>query len=108
VIYDRLARGSGLQLDTIVLYTQRRRSLRMSRRDLHGDSPHNTYRHGDLSPQPIADPGGAASTAAFHPAKSDWFWCMTTDPAHRITKFTDKEGEFVLFREEMHKHLGPG
>jgi UPF0755 protein len=44
--------------------------------------------------------------AALHPAEGDWHWFVTTDPAHRITKFTNKESEFVRYREELNKNLG--
>jgi UPF0755 protein len=108
VIYNRLARGGMLQMDTTVLYAQRRRSLRMSESDTRFASPYNTYRHRGLPPGPIANPGEPALAAALSPAKGDWYWFVTTDPTRRITKFTDKESEFVVFREEMNKHLGPG
>ncbi|MGN9842865.1 endolytic transglycosylase MltG [Nonomuraea sp. H19] len=106
VIYNRLERGTKLEIDSTVLYAQNRRTLRVTERDTKVDSPYNTYRHKGLPPGPIANPGEKALIAALNPAKGDWRWFVTTDPAHRITKFTDKESEFVRYREELNKNLG--
>ncbi|WP_223166485.1 endolytic transglycosylase MltG [Nonomuraea sp. SYSU D8015] len=106
VIYNRLARGTKLEIDSTVLYAQNRRTLRVTENDTKVDHPYNTYRHKGLPPGPIANPGEKALIAALHPAKGDWHWFVTTDPAHRITKFTNKESEFVRYREELNKNLG--
>jgi UPF0755 protein len=106
VIYNRLAKGTPLEIDSTVLYAQNRRTLRVTERDTKVDSPYNTYRRKGLPPGPIANPGEKALMAALHPAKGDWHWFVTTDPAHRITKFTNKESEFVRYREELNKNLG--
>ncbi|HEX4816961.1 MAG TPA: endolytic transglycosylase MltG [Nonomuraea sp.] len=106
VVYNRLKAGTKLEIDSTVLYAQNRRTLRVTEKDTKVDSPYNTYRHKGLPPGPIANPGEKALIAALHPAKGDWHWFVTTDPAHRITKFTDKESEFVRYREELNKNLG--
>ncbi|MEO3888811.1 endolytic transglycosylase MltG [Nonomuraea sp. B5E05] len=106
VIYNRLAKDTPLEIDSTVLYAQNRRTLRITESDTKVDSPYNTYRHKGLPPGPIANPGEKALMAALHPAEGDWHWFVTTDPAHRITKFTDKESEFVRYREELNKNLG--
>ncbi|WP_327091712.1 endolytic transglycosylase MltG [Nonomuraea sp. NBC_01738] len=108
VIYNRLRGGTPLQLDTTVLYAQSRRTLKVSEKDTRVRSPYNTYLRKGLPPGPIANPGEKALMAALHPAKGDWYWFVTTDPAHRITKFTDKESEFVRYREELNENLGTG
>jgi UPF0755 protein len=106
VIYNRLERGTPLEIDSTVLYAQNRRTLKVTERDTKVDSPYNTYRHKGLPPGPIANPGEKALIAALNPAEGDWHWFVTTDPAHRITKFTNKESEFVRYREELNKNLG--
>lgn len=106
VIYNRLNGGTPLQLDTTVLYAQDRRTLKVSEKDTTVRSPYNTYLRKGLPPGPIANPGEKALMAALHPAKGDWYWFVTTDPEHRITKFTDKESEFVRYREELNENLG--
>ncbi|WP_245765643.1 endolytic transglycosylase MltG [Nonomuraea jiangxiensis] len=106
VIYNRLEKGTPLEIDSTVLYAQNRRTLRVTEKDTKVDSPYNTYRHKGLPPGPIANPGEKALMAALNPADGDWHWFVTTDPAHRITKFTNKESEFVRYREELNKNLG--
>ncbi|MEV4170385.1 endolytic transglycosylase MltG [Nonomuraea sp. NPDC049709] len=106
VIYNRLAKGTPLEIDSTVLYAQNRRTLKVTESDTKVNSPYNTYRHKGLPPGPIANPGEKALMAALNPAEGDWHWFVTTDPAHRITKFTNKESEFVRYREELNKNLG--
>jgi UPF0755 protein len=105
VIYNRLQRGTPLQIDSTVLYAQGKRSLKVTESDTKVRSPYNTYAHTGLPPGPIANPGEKALIATLHPAKGDWHWFVTTDPAHRITKFTNKESEFVRYREELNRNL---
>jgi UPF0755 protein len=106
VIYNRLRSGTPLQLDATVTYAQNKRSLRVTEKDTKVPSPYNTYLHKGLPPGPIANPGEKALIAALRPAEGDWHWFVTTDPAHRITKFTNKESEFVRYREELNRNLG--
>ncbi|MEU6714818.1 endolytic transglycosylase MltG [Nonomuraea sp. NPDC046802] len=106
VIYNRLAKGTKLEIDSTVLYAQNRRTLKITERDTKVNSPYNTYVYKGLPPGPIANPGEKALIAALNPAEGDWHWFVTTDPAHRITKFTNKESEFVRYREELNKNLG--
>ncbi|MEU7004398.1 endolytic transglycosylase MltG [Nonomuraea sp. NPDC046570] len=106
VIYNRLAGDTRLQLDSTVLYAQGRHTLKVSDKDIKIGSPYNTYRYKGLPPGPIASPGEKALMAALHPAEGDWYWFVTTDPEHRITKFTNKESEFVRYREELNEYLG--
>ncbi|MEU1728418.1 endolytic transglycosylase MltG [Nonomuraea sp. NPDC005692] len=106
VIYNRLRSNTPLELDTTVLYAQNRRSLKVTESDTKVNSPYNTYHRRGLPPGPIANPGEKALLAALNPAAGDWHWFVTTDPAHRITKFTNKESEFVRYREELNKNLG--
>ncbi|MEV2269602.1 endolytic transglycosylase MltG [Nonomuraea africana] len=106
VIYNRLKGGTPLQLDATVTYALGKRTLKVSVEDTKVRSPYNTYRHKGLPPGPIANPGEKALMAALYPAEGDWYWFVTTDPEHRITKFTDKESEFVRYREELNDYLG--
>ncbi|SFI93397.1 UPF0755 protein [Streptosporangium canum] len=106
VIYNRIKAGTPLQLDTTVLYAQRRRTLRVTDKDTEVRSPYNTYLRRGVPPGPIANPGEKALRAALHPDQGDWLWFVTIDPEHRITKFTDKESEFVRYREDLNSYLG--
>lgn len=109
VIYNRLSAQPPrkLEIDSTVMYAQGRRgTLKLSNKDTRFRSPYNTYLHRGLPPGPISNPGEKALLAALHPAKGDWTWFVTTDPAHRITKFTNKESDFVRYREELNANLG--
>lgn len=106
VIYNRLKDGRPLEIDSTVLYAQSRRTLKVSIKDTKVRSPYNTYMRAGLPPGPISNPGEKALMAALHPARGDWYWFVTTDPAHRITKFTDKESEFVRYRKELNEYFG--
>jgi UPF0755 protein len=106
VIYNRLARGAKLEMCSTVLYAQGRRTLKITERGTRVAAPYNTDRRRGLPPGAISNPGERAMLAALQPAKGDWFWFVTTDPGRRITKFTDKESEFVKYREELNRYLG--
>jgi UPF0755 protein len=106
VIYNRLRHGLPLRLDSTVLYAQGRRAPKVTVRDRRISSPYNTHLREGLPPGPISNPGEKALMAALHPAKGAWRWFVTTDPVHRITKFTNEESEFVRYRKELNENLG--
>jgi UPF0755 protein len=81
VIYNRLAKGIPLQLDSTVNYALGRNRARVSQAQTHTDSPYNTYRHQGLPPGPIANPGLNAINAALHPAKGNWLYFVKADRA---------------------------
>ncbi|MFC4533465.1 endolytic transglycosylase MltG [Sphaerisporangium dianthi] len=106
VIYNRLASGAKLEMDSTVMYGLGKHGIVASGAEIKRDTPYNSYMHPGLPPGPISNPGEAALSAALRPAKGDWYWFVTVDPRRRITKFTDKESEFVKYREELHQRLG--
>jgi UPF0755 protein len=106
VMYNRLLRGGKLEMDSTVNYALGRHTLKVSEQDTKTASPYNTYAHEGLPPGPISNPGEKALQAALHPADGDWYWFVTTDPRNRITKFTDKEADFLKYREELNRNLG--
>ncbi len=66
VIYNRLARGTVLQIDATLFYGQ---DADLSFDELVAiDSPYNTYLYPNLPPTPIANPGRASIRAAMNPA----------------------------------------
>ncbi|GAA2575463.1 endolytic transglycosylase MltG [Actinomadura fulvescens] len=108
VIYNRLRDGGRLQLDTTVLYAQKRHDLRVSEQDTRVRSPYNTYVNDGLPPGPISSPGEAALKAALDPAKGDWKFFVTVDPKNRVTKFTASESEFLHLRDQLNRALSAG
>ncbi|MDO8413473.1 MAG: endolytic transglycosylase MltG [Gallionellaceae bacterium] len=72
VFINRLRRGMMLQTDPTVIYGLGDKfDGNLHKRDLHMDTPYNTYTRAGLPPTPIALPGLAALQATLHPASSD-------------------------------------
>jgi UPF0755 protein len=78
----------------------------MPEKDITMRSPCNTYLRPGPAPGLVTKPGEKALAASLRSDQGDWFWCVTTGLAHRITKFTDTESEFVRYREELDIYLG--
>ena len=108
VIYNRMAQGTPLQLDSTVLYGLDKFGILASDQDLNSPSPYNTYRHKGLTPAPIDSPGNAAIQAVLHPASGNWVYFVTVNPKTRETLFTSSPAQFEQFRQELEKNLGKG
>lgn len=96
VIYNRLARGMPLGLESTLRYalggaTDNR--LTQSQIDRAKASPYSTYDKAGLPPGPIADPGQAALEAALHPSAGDALYFVTL-PKSNTTIFTASYAEF--------------
>jgi UPF0755 protein len=74
VIYNRLARGTPLQMDSTVLYSEHRDGGQVTSADLALNTPYNTYLHAGLTPTPICFPSSASLQAALHPTPGDWLY----------------------------------
>jgi UPF0755 protein len=93
VIYNRLAIGMPLQMDSTVHYIMKLRGqIFLSTRSTMINSPYNTYRKYGLPPGPIGSPGVAAMTATLNPAEGDWLYFITVAPGD--TRFTKSLEEF--------------
>ncbi|MDQ1614955.1 MAG: hypothetical protein QOJ60_894 [Actinomycetota bacterium] len=101
VVYDRLAKGMPLQLDSTVNYALKADKQIVTIADLGVDSPYNTYKNAGLPPGPIDSPGLAALRAAVNPTPGDWLYFVTTDPQKGTTKFTSSYQEFLRFKSEL-------
>jgi len=108
VIYNRLAQGIPLQLDSTVLYGLNTYGILASDQQLNSPSPYNTYRHKGLTPGPIDSPGNAAIQAVLHPAAGNWIYFVTVNPKTGETKFTSSQAQFEQFRQELQRNLGQG
>ncbi len=82
VIYNRLAAGMILQLDSTVNYglDESQIGTRASDRD-DPTSPYNTYQHPGLTPSPIGGIGPAALAATLEPAQGPWMYFVKVDTA---------------------------
>lgn len=74
VIYNRLALGMDLQMDSTVLYSEHRDGGPVTQADLALNTPYNTYLHEGLTPTPICFPSPASLRAALAPAVGDWLY----------------------------------
>ena len=108
VIYNRLAAGMKLQLDSTVMYALHRYGILATDQQLSVRSPYNTYRYTGLPPGPIDSPGAAAIHAALHPAAGNWVYFVTVNPKTRQTVFTSSPAEFNQLRQELQHNLGQG
>jgi UPF0755 protein len=106
VLYNRLAAGMRLQLDSTVNYALGIRELHLSAAQLAVDSPYNTYRVTGLPPGPICSPGQAAIEAALAPAAGPWRYWVTTDPATQTTEFASTYQEFLALKKKFQSNGG--
>lgn len=87
VIENRLKKGMRLEIDSTVNYLYQYQKKRIYYKDLEKDSPYNTYRHTGLPPGPICSPTEKSMYAAYHPAKTDFYFFVTKgEGTHHFTK----------------------
>jgi len=79
VIYNRLAQGMPLQMDSTVLYSLGRDGGPVTQQDEQVDTPYNTYLHSGLPPTPVSFPSTAALAAAAHPPPGTWLYFVVMD-----------------------------
>ena len=74
VIYNRLAQGLPLQMDSTILYALGQDGGPVTTKDLQIQSPYNTYLNHGLTPTPICMPSKDAMDAAFRPPAGAWLY----------------------------------
>ena len=75
VIYNRLAKGMPLQMDSTTAYAAKKTdSIWTSDEERKSTSAYNTYTAKALPPTPISAPGEAALSAAINPEAGDWLY----------------------------------
>lgn len=74
VVYNRLARGMPLQMNSTVLYSEHRDGGPVTSSDLALNTPYNTYLHTGLTPTPICFPSAASLAAALAPPPGGWLY----------------------------------
>ncbi|GAA1577677.1 endolytic transglycosylase MltG [Kribbella sancticallisti] len=80
VIYNRLASGKKLQMDSTVHYVVGRNGgVFTSDEQRETDSPYNTYKYEGLPPTPINSPSKDTLRAALNPAQGSWQYFTLVD-----------------------------
>ncbi len=79
VIYNRLAAGDPLQMDSTVLYSLGQDGGPVTPHDLTLPTPYNTYLNKGLTPTPICIPSPQAVAAAVHPTPGSWLFFVVVD-----------------------------
>ena len=99
VFENRLKKGMLLQCDPTVIYAleqQGRYKGTLSGKDLHEDSPYNTYMHGGLPPGPIGNPGEISLRAALAPADTQFlYFVANTQGGHFFSATLEQHNQNV-------------
>jgi UPF0755 protein len=79
VIYNRLARGGPLQMDSTVLYYLGQDGGTVTPAMLKINTPYNTYLYSGLTPTPICTVSKSALEAVLHAPQGTWLYFDTVD-----------------------------
>jgi UPF0755 protein len=104
VIYNRLARGTPLQMDSTVLYALGQDGGPVTSQDLKTQSPYNTYLNTGLTPTPICMPSMDALRAAVDPPAGGWLYFVLVQK-NGVMAFSDTYAE-QLANEQIAKARG--
>jgi UPF0755 protein len=106
VIYNRLDRGTPLQMDSTVLYSIGQDGGPVTSADLKINNPYNTYLYRGLTPTPICFPSEAALRAAVSPPAGNWlfFVVVQKDGTEAFSDTFDQQ----LANEQLAKSRGLG
>ena len=96
VIYNRIAAGMPLQIDSTIMYVLPEHKDVLTVEDTKIDSPYNTYQNKGLPPTPIANPGLASIKATLSPASTQALY-YALDAESGTHKFFTNYGEFQAF-----------
>ena len=99
VVYNRLAIGMPLQMDSTVLYSLQQDGGPVTPADLTLDTPYNTYLNTGLPPTPICFPSAASLQAALDPASGSWLYFVLVS-ADGTEAFSD-----TLAQQEANEQL---
>jgi UPF0755 protein len=90
VLLNRLDKRMPLGCDATIIYAMKLAGTyegRLGKKDMAMESSYNTYRHTDLPPGPICNPGADAIRSALNPARTDYFYYVSrNDGTHQFSK----------------------
>jgi UPF0755 protein len=104
VIYNRLAQGITLDMDSTVLYALGQDGGPVTAQDEQIKSPYNTYLNAGLTPTPICMPSTDALAAAVHPPPGAWLYFVLVSKDGTLA-FSDTYTE-QLANEQLAKSRG--
>lgn len=96
VLYNRLAKGMDLQVDSSVIYGLGVTDRAPTSDELKENTPYNTYLHPGLPPTPIANPGLASLEAAAHPTPSSYLFYVSDGCGHNHYSSTAAEHDALV------------
>lgn len=94
VIYNRLALGMPLQLDSSTRYATGNYTEPLTQSELNSPSPYNTRNHKGLPPTPIDNPGMSAIEAAAHPARTSYLYFVARVCGNGSSAFESNYNQF--------------
>jgi UPF0755 protein len=90
VLINRLEKRMPLGCDATIIYAMKLAGTyegRLGKADLAMESPYNSYRHLDLPPGPISNPGVNALRAALNPARTEYYYYVSrNDGTHQFSR----------------------
>ena len=102
VIYNRMAAGMPLGIDSTILYVHPEYTggVDLPASYLEEDSPYNTRLHTGLPPTPICNPGMASIQAALNPMQTDYYY-FALDAEEGVHRFFKDYDSFTAFVAEQ-------
>lgn len=108
VFSNRMQKGMLLQCDPTVIYALEqvgKYNGTLTLKDLHYDSPYNTYMFAGLPPGPIGNPSAESLKAALHPAQTDYlYFVANTQGGHFFAATLAEHNQNVLKYHQLLKH----
>jgi UPF0755 protein len=98
VIYNRMHRGTPLQIDATIQYALKKHKEDLSLADLRIDSPYNTYENKGLPPGPICSPSRESLQAALNPAQTNYLYYVLRADGQKHY-FTSNYDDFLRAKE---------
>jgi len=106
VIYNRLADGMPLDMNSTVFYSLGQDGGVFTEKDRNLQTPYNTYLNAGLTPTPICSPSPQALSAAVHPPAGGWLYFVLVSK-DGTEAFADTYAE-QLANEQLAKERGVG
>ena len=106
VFHNRLKLQMPLQSDPTVIYGLKDFNGNLTRKDLQGASPYNTYRIAALPPGPICNPSLASIKAALYPADVSYLYFVSkNDGTHLFSETIEAHNQAVkTFQPRLPAH----